>query len=87
MHYTVYFFVFCFIWWLVFFIVLPIGVKIEQKVERGHADSAPSNPRIKIKIFITTIITFLVLMVLIYLIENGYLDKLTSIIKTYDHNY
>lgn len=81
MNFTLYFFTFCFIWWISFFIVLPIGVKIEQKVEKGHADSAPSNPRIMFKIMMTTIITLLLLVILIYLVENGYLDRLISIIK------
>lgn len=81
MNFTLYFFTFCFIWWISFFIVLPIGVQIEQKVEKGHANSAPRNPRIFFKIAITTIITLLLLAILIYLVENDYLDHLISIIK------
>ena len=78
---------FCFIWWLIFFIALPIGIKIEKNVQKGHADSAPSNPRIMLKIIATTIIALLLLVILIYLVENGYLDRLTSMIKTYDSSY
>ena len=81
MNFTLYFFTFCFIWWISFFIVLPIGVKIDKKVEKGHANSAPSNPRIMFKIMMATIITLLLLVILIYLVENGYLDHLISIIK------
>jgi predicted secreted protein len=87
MNFTLYFFTFCFIWWLIFFISLPIGLKIEKNVQKGHADSAPINPRIMLKIAATTIITLLLLVILIYLVENGYLDHLTSMIKTYDRSY
>jgi predicted secreted protein len=87
MNFTLYFFAFCFIWWITFFIVLPIGIKIEEKAQPGHADSAPINPRIMYKLLLTTIITVILLAVLIYTVEHGYLDKIISIIKTYDSHY
>ena len=81
MNFTLYFFTFCFIWWISFFIVLPIGVKIEKKVEKGHANSAPSNPRIIFKVMVTTLIALFLTIIIIYLVEKGSLDHLIAIIK------
>jgi predicted secreted protein len=87
MNFTLYFFTFCFIWWINFFIVLPIGIEIEKKVEKGHADSAPKNPRMLHKILLTTLITLLLTIMIIYLVERGYLDHLISLIKNDDRHY
>jgi len=46
------------IWWLVIFMVLPIGAHAidAEDIEKGHAAGAPKNPRIVLKIAITTVI-------------------------------
>ena len=56
------------IWVVVLFLVLPWGVRIPEKIEKGHATSAPENPQIGLKFLITTgisvflwVIAFLVL--------------------------
>ena len=49
--------VFVIIWWLVLFMVLPWGVRTAEEPEKGHAESAPVNPRIWTKFGITTLIT------------------------------
>ena len=48
------------IWWLVIFMVLPWGAESvidEDDVKKGHASSAPKNPRMLLKIAITTVIS------------------------------
>ena len=45
--------VYVIVWWLIWFMMLPIGVKVPETVEKGHAPSAPSNPKLGIK-FATT---------------------------------
>ena len=87
MNLTLYFFTFCFIWWISFFIVLPIGIKIEKDVQKGHADSAPKNPRIMYKVMLTTLISLLLTIIIIYLTEQGYLDHLISIIRNDERYY
>jgi predicted secreted protein len=45
------------IWVVVLFLVLPWGVRIPENVEKGHATSAPENPRIGLKFLITSIVS------------------------------
>jgi predicted secreted protein len=49
--------VYVMIWVVILFLVLPWGVRIPQKVERGHANSAPENPYIGLKFLITSVIS------------------------------
>ncbi|MGQ0676079.1 MAG: DUF1467 family protein [Rhodospirillales bacterium] len=48
--------VFVVIWWTVIFAVLPWGNRPPDKVEPGHASSAPAKPRLAIKFAVTTAI-------------------------------
>ncbi len=59
--------VYIMIWVVVLFLVLPWGVRIPDKIEPGHATSAPENSYIGLKFLITTIIS-LFLWVIAYLI-------------------
>lgn len=52
--------VYVMIWVVVLFIVLPWGVSIPDKIEKGHATSAPSNPHMGIKLLVTSVLSFLV---------------------------
>ena len=44
------------IWWIVLFAVLPWGVRVPDRVEAGHADSAPDRPRLWLKAGVTTLV-------------------------------
>ncbi len=62
------------IWWLVIFMVLPWGAKNvidEDDVNKGHASSAPKNPRMVLKIAITTVISGALWGVVYTVIESG----------------
>lgn len=48
--------VYVILWWLIWFTLLPIGVRIPDQAEKGHADSAPSNPRLWLKLLAATLI-------------------------------
>ena len=50
--------IFVIIWWLVLFILLPFGVQTEDKVVKGNDPGAPKNPMLKKKIYLTTLISF-----------------------------
>ncbi|MDZ4323274.1 MAG: DUF1467 family protein [Alphaproteobacteria bacterium] len=38
------------IWVVILFMVLPWGVHVPEKIEKGHATSAPENPYMGIKL-------------------------------------
>ena len=62
------------IWWLVIFMVLPWGAKSvidEDDVKKGHAASAPKNPRMPLKIAITTVISGALWGIVYMVIETG----------------
>lgn len=68
--------VFVVIWWLVFFIALPIGITTEENPEKGNFKGAPSNPNLKKKAIITTIIAAILSVVYFYSVESGLFDIL-----------
>ena len=41
-------------WWMVFFMVLPWGVRRQDDPELGHEAGAPENPRLRLKVAVTT---------------------------------
>ena len=51
-------------WWLVFFLALPWGNQPEDNPMVGQASSAPKNPRIKLKIWVSTGITIIITLIL-----------------------
>lgn len=59
--------VYVMIWVVVLFLVLPWGVRLPERVEQGHADSAPEHPYIGLKFLITSVISVL-LWVVAYLV-------------------
>lgn len=58
------------IWWLVVFMVLPWGVRPPDRPEPGHAPSAPDNPRLWRKAFITTVISAIVWLLVYFVITS-----------------
>jgi predicted secreted protein len=49
---------FVMIWWIIFFMTLPFGVKPSKKPEPGWETGAPQRTHLKMKVLITTIISF-----------------------------
>lgn len=47
-------------WWLLFFPMLTIGIRVPEDQEQGHATSAPENPRILLRIIITTVLAVII---------------------------
>jgi predicted secreted protein len=62
---------FIIIFLVIIFMVLPIGVRVPKVIEKGHASSAPDNPRVGAKIIFTALIS-LVLTLLYWYIINQY---------------
>lgn len=59
------FLLFILIWWITFFITLPINISVPENQDEGHASSAPKKTYLGLKIFITTIISVLIMIFLI----------------------
>jgi len=49
--------VYVIIWWVLFFAILPWGVRQSKNPQLGHDKGAPENPRLFIKIVLTTTIS------------------------------
>lgn len=76
MNWFSYFIVFAVGWWIFLFMLLPIGAKPHEKVEKGHASSAPKSPLILKKMLWATVISALFAYGFLYSIDAGYLDFL-----------
>ena len=61
-----YFLFFVVIWWVLFFIFLPIKNEIPTEWKVGNANSAPIKSYLLIKVIITSVLSFIILITLIY---------------------
>lgn len=59
------------IWWVVLLLLLPVGFVPQDKVETGHARSAPASFSFKKKALLTTGVSFGVFLVLYWFIDSG----------------
>ena len=61
-----YFLFFVIIWWVLFFIFLPIKIESSKEWQVGNAKSAPIKSYLLIKLIITSVLSFIILITLIY---------------------
>ena len=61
-----YFLFFVVIWWVLFFIYLPIKNESPKDLQVGNASSAPIQSYLLIKVIITSVLSFIILITLIY---------------------
>ena len=61
-------------WWLVFFCVLPWGNRPPEDPEIGHANSAPTNPRLLMKAAITSGIAAVIFTVFWFVADAGLIN-------------
>ena len=64
------FLIYVIIWWIVVFTILPIGIRKQDKIEKGHSDGAPQNPQILKRFIITSLIAFVLWLIVFYFIKN-----------------
>lgn len=57
-------------WWVTLFAVLPWGVRTIEEPERGHAPSAPANPRIGTKLIATTVVAGIIWLIIYIVIAS-----------------
>ena len=61
-----YFLFFVVIWWVLFFIFLPIKNETSKEWQIGNANSAPIKSYLLVKVMITSVLSFIILITLIY---------------------
>ena len=61
-----YFLFFVVIWWILFFIFLPIKNQTTNEWQIGNANSAPIKSYLLTKVIITSVLSFIILITLIY---------------------
>ena len=66
--------VYIIVWWMLWFMVLPWGVRAPERVEPGHADSAPERPMLRRKVWITTALAALVWALFWVIYETGWIQ-------------
>jgi len=67
-------FVYIVVWWVVLFSVLPWGVRRQENPEPGHDPGAPVVPHLGRKVLATTLITFVIWGVGVFLIIHYHLS-------------
>jgi len=66
--------VFLICWWLGWFLTLPFGFRTPEKVEPGHAASAPERPRLLVKAAIATVIGGVLTAIVVVIVLSGWID-------------
>ena len=61
-----FFLCFVVIWWILFFIILPIKNETPKEWQAGNVKSAPIKSYLLIKVIITSVLSFIILITLIY---------------------
>ena len=71
-----YFLMFVLIWWVLFFIFLPLRNETSNVWQIGNANSAPTKSYLLIKVIITSVLFFIILITLIYFgLDLAYIFK------------
>ena len=63
--------VYLMLWFTVLFTVLPWGVRVPDQPEPGHATSAPINPRLLLKVVVTTVLSGVFWVIVYVMIAYG----------------
>jgi predicted secreted protein len=63
--------VFVVVWWTVIFAVLPWGNRPPEKIEPGHATSAPAKPRLALKFAVTTLLAAVIWVAIDQAVRHG----------------
>lgn len=60
------------IWTVVLFMILPFGNQVPEHIEKGHASSAPANPRIGKKALLTTVMSAVLWCIAYWFLTSDY---------------
>ena len=61
-------------WWMVFFMALPWGVRRQDDPEPGHEAGAPENPRLWLKVGVTTGLAFAITVLAWIVVDLGWIS-------------
>ena len=61
-------------WWMVFFMALPWGVRRQDDPEPGHEAGAPENPRLWLKVAVTTGIAVVITALVWVAVDLGWIS-------------
>lgn len=67
-------FVYFIVWWTALFAVLPWGNAPQDKPQIGNAPGAPANPRLKMKLIATTILSAIIWLAIAFLMKMDIID-------------
>jgi predicted secreted protein len=59
------------IWWIAIFAVLPFGARLSDEGDLGRAAGAPANPRLKLKVVVTSLIAAVLWLALYWAVTHG----------------
>ena len=65
------FIIYVVVWWILFFMFLPLGIKKSSKLVPGQDSGAPEKTYLLKKIFIVSLVSLVLTLVIIYLINNN----------------
>lgn len=68
--------VYLMLWMVVFFISLPFGINIPDHPDEGNASSAPIKTNLKVKVFLSTLITLPLTYLVVLMVENDFINIL-----------
>lgn len=60
--------VYVIMWWLIFFMSLPWGVQPIEEMDKGYERGAPAQPRLLLKVVVTTGITTVLFMLYVWFV-------------------
>lgn len=67
--------VYTILWWLTLFCVLPFGVeRVKEVAQEGHDPGAPANPRLGLKVLITTGISAVLFLIAFAIIQSPFIS-------------
>jgi predicted secreted protein len=66
--------VYVLVWWITLFAVLPLWVTPAEPDDPGHAAGAPQQPRLLLKMAITTVVAALIWLVIYVLVRSPWLS-------------
>jgi predicted secreted protein len=66
--------VYVLVWWITLFAVLPLWVTPAEPDDPGHATGAPQQPRLVLKMAITTVVSALIWLAIYLLVRSPWLS-------------